>query len=253
MIDVITCRGTGEPQGSPNNMLTQVTRQLDPRRYRVLGDVVYPASVGVANEGFRINGPSEADSIRIGIANLATMIRSTPNMVVLLGYSLGAELVTKFSEAQARGLYSDCEIAATACVANPQRRAGDSIDPVPAGFGINGERGVFPDRPHFEAANPRDAITSCAPGSPLRALADVMSAFGLAMIGAWSKDLLNRMLQRRWQPAGWGDIMHPVKTWEMYQQAADDVRGYLTGQHTTAYSQGGYLDRLAVALNNVGG
>lgn len=249
MIDVITCRGTGEPQGSPNNILAQVTQQLDPRRFRVLGDVVYPASVGVANEGFRITAPSEADSIRIGVTNLATMIRSTPNVVVVLGYSLGAELVTKFNEAQSAGMYPECEIAATACVANPQRKEGDSIDPAPAGYGINGEHAAFPDRPHFEAANPRDAITSCPPGSPLRGLADVMSAFGFAEIGAWSQDLVDRMLQRRWQPAGWGDIMHPVKTWEMYQQAANDIRGYLTGQHTVQYVQGGHCDRLAAAIN----
>lgn len=233
-------------------MLTHVTQQLDPRRFRVLGDVVYPASVGFANEGFRITGPSEDDSIRIGVANLAAMMRSTPHVVVVLGYSLGAELVTAFNEAQAAGLHRDCEVAATACVANPRRRAGDSIDPAPAWFGINGEHAAFPNRPHFEAANPRDAITNCPPNSPLRGLADVMSAFGFAEIGAWSQDMVDRMLQRRWQPAGWGDIMHPVKTWEMYQQAANDVRGYLTGEHTAAYIQGGHLDRLAAALNDIG-
>ncbi|MET8423570.1 hypothetical protein [Nocardia sp. NPDC004860] len=102
------------------------------------------------------------------------------------------------SRPAAAGQYSECEIAFTACVANPLRREGDSIDPGPSGFGINGQMAVTPTQPHFECANPADVITSGPPGSPLRGLADVVSAFGLAEIGGWPSDLADRIRWHRW-------------------------------------------------------
>lgn len=251
VVDIITCRGTGEPLNGVNNMLTLVTRQLDPAKYHVLGDLSYPASIGVANQTFAITGPSEDESVKIGLENLANLIRSTPNKVGVLGYSLGAEVVSRFLEAQQRGEYQDCEIAFSACMANPLRQQGDSIDPSPRGFGINGQHQAFPEHPHFEAANPNDGITSCPPDSPLRDLADAVSAFGLSQIGGWTQDLVDRMLERRWQPANWGNLLHPIKTWDLYEEAAADVAGYLTGQHTLQYRQGGFCDRLADVINRV--
>lgn len=250
MIDIITCRGTGEAQSGPNNMLGLVTAKLDPARFRVLADCQYPASIGVANQTFNPIGPSEDESVKEGIANLATLIRSTPNKVGIIGYSLGAEVVSKFLEAQVAGQFADCELAFSACVANPLRRVGDSIDPNPTGYGINGQMSCEPPNPHFECANPADGITSCPGGSPLRDIADVVSAFGLAAIGGWTQDLVDRLLERRWQPVGWGNFLHPIKTWETYQTAADLVAGYLTGQHTLAYEHG-LTDRLADVINRV--
>lgn len=247
-INVITCRGTGEPLGGVDNMLTLVTAKLDPMRFRFLADCQYPASIGVANQTFNPIGPSEDESVREGIAELASLIRGTPNTVGLLGYSLGAEVVSRFLEAQSAGQYSDCELAFSACVANPLRREGDSIDPNPRGFGINGQMRAEPPNPHFECANPNDAITSCPPDSPLRDIADAVSAFGLAQIGGWTQDLVDRMLEQRWQPVDWGSLLHPIRTWQLYQTAADDVVGYLTGQHVQAYEQG-LTDRLADAIN----
>lgn len=250
MIDLITCRGTGEPQSGPTNMLTLVTAKLDPARFRVLADCQYPASIGVANQTWNPIGPSEDESVQAGIADLAMLIRSTPNKVGILGYSLGAEVVSRFLEAQAAGQYSDCELAFSACVANPLRRQGDSIDPNPQGFGINGQMSCEPPQPHFECANPQDGITSCPADSPLRDIADVVSAFGLAQIGGWTHDLVNRLLERRWQPANWGNLLHPIKTWETYQTAADLVAGYLTGAHTRAY-ENGLTARLADVINHM--
>lgn len=250
MIDVITCRGTGEPYQGANNMLSLVTAKLDPARFHVLGDCSYPASIGFANQNWNPVGPSEDESVAIGIANVANLIRSTPNKVGLLGYSLGAEVVSKFLEAQGRGQFTDCELAFSACVANPQRRQGDSIDPGSRGWGINGQMTVDPPHPHFECANPNDGITSCPGDSPLRDLADAVSAFGFAQMGGWTQDLANRLLEHRWQPVSWGSLVHPIKTWELYQTAADDVVGYLTGQHTQRYEQG-LTDRLADVINRV--
>ena len=249
MIDVITCRGTGEPHQGTGNMLCLVTAKLDPAKYQILGDLDYPASIGVANQGFQVTGVDENQSITDGVANLVTMIQATPNTVAVLGYSLGSEVVTRFNEAQARGEYADCDVAFTATMANPLRVEGDSIDPNPYGWGINGQHDRFPDRPHLECANPADPITSCPPDSPLRTFADTVSAFSFAQLGGWTHDLADRLLTHRWQPASLGWWTHPVKTWQLYDAAADDIYAYLSGAHNLEYEQNGFIDRFAAAIN----
>lgn len=255
VVDIVTARGTGEPYQGANNMLTLVTASLDPARYALLGDVQYPAAVGPANQDGNLLGPSEDESIRLGIAALAGMIRSSPNKVGLIGYSLGSELVSRFLEAQAAGQYTDCELAFSACVANPLRAEGDSIDAHPVGYGINGPHGPFPaGAVHLEAANPLDMITSCPEGSPLRALADGMSAFSFAQLGGWTQDLVKTLLQHRFQPVSIDWWQHPVTMWDLYEGAAIGVQGYLTRQtHIDAYIEGGYCSRLAAAINGLAG
>ncbi|MFJ4652710.1 PE-PPE domain-containing protein [Nocardia sp. NPDC088792] len=251
MITVLTCRGTGEQRNSPGNMLAAVTGRLDPAKYVIGPDVDYPASIGPANPQAVLGGCSEEQSISDGIHALVDAIRATPNRVGLLGYSLGAEVVTRFLEAKARGEYADCEIAWAANVANPLRREGDSIDPRPVGYGINGPHGPWPAGiPTWEAANPNDGITSCPADSPLRTLADTVSAFGFAQLGGWTLALADRLRAHRWQPARLGWWLSPVRTWELWAQAAGLMDGYLRGgQHTLVYQRDGYCDRLAAILD----
>ncbi len=244
-------RGTGEPMGAPTNMLRNVTRELDPNRFHLLGDCPYPATVGPVGGG--PVGPSEETSIEIAVNSLATMIRATPNPVGILGYSLGALAVNAFMEAKAKGLFPECEIAFTATLANPARREGDSVDSGAYGYGINGQRGDFPaEIPHLEYANPRDCITSCAAGSPLRSIADGMSAFSFAEIGCWGQDLVDRLLRKRFQPINWDWWRDPVGTWRLYDEAAQQVVGYLDGsQHIRAYVEDMYCHRMAEAINEL--
>jgi hypothetical protein len=251
MITVLMARGTGEPVDGPNNMLRLVTSRLDPAKFEIGADCPYPASVGPANQTGNPLGPSEDESIRLGIPALAAMIRACPNKVGLLGYSLGAELVSKFLEAQASGEYADCELAFTACAANPVRAEGDSIEPNPVGYGINGPHGPFPAGvTHLEAANPADMITSCPEGSPLRTLADQVSAFSFAALGGWTQDLVQKLLKGRFQPSSVDWWTHPIRTWDLYEEAAIGVQGYLTRQtHIEQYIEDGYCSRLAAAIN----
>jgi hypothetical protein len=242
MITVLTCRGTGEIVGSRDNMLAQLSSLLDPARFRIGTDIDYPASIGpVGSSG--VLGPSEAQSIADGLPLIAEAIRATPNLVGLCGYSLGAELVSAFLEAQAAGEYADCELAWAAVVANPNRAPGESIDPDPIGSGINGAHGRWPEGlPVFTATNPRDGITSCPPGSPLRALAEGMSAFSFAALGGWSIDLAHKLID--------GEFLADQYTPEQLLRAGQLMLGYaLGGAHTTAYIEGGYLDRLASRIN----
>src|SRR5689334_10368633 len=144
MITVLTCRGTGEQLGSPTNMLSQFTAKLDSNKYLIGADVDYPASRGVDNPQHSWTGCSEEESILQGMDAIAAAVRAVSGRVGLVGYSLGAEVVSRFLMAQAEGRYPDCAIAWAATIANPLRAEGDSIDQNPVGYGINGQRGPYP-------------------------------------------------------------------------------------------------------------
>lgn len=250
MISVFTLRGTGETTGSANNMLTGVTSKLSPSKYVLGGDIDYPASIGPANPQNSPFGASEEQSIQRGVELIAEAVRATPNLVGLLGYSLGAETVSRFMELKGQGQYADCEIAWAGFVANPNRAPGESIDGNSIGYGIAGAHKPYPAHiATFNAANPQDGITSCPADSPLRQLSDGIS--NLTFVGnTWTSDLLNRMLTNRWQPSDPWWWLHPIETFNRYNNAAALLRGYLfDGQHTTAYIHGGYLTRLAQRLN----
>ncbi|MFD7843983.1 PE-PPE domain-containing protein [Nocardia sp. NPDC059764] len=251
VITVLTCRGTGEPLGSPANLLAAVTNGLDPAKYEIGPDVDYPASIGPANPQGRLDGCSEQQSIDAGVLALIAEIQSTPNLVGILGYSLGALVVNRFLEAKARGQFPDCEVAWAATIANPLRAAGDSIDSVSVGFGINGQHASWPgDIPVFEVANPVDVICSCPQDSPLRTLADSISAFGFAELGGWSADLIDRIRRNQWQPTHSDLWLHPIRHWRAWSQAAAHMDGYLRGgAHNAAYRTDGYCDRLVAILN----
>ena len=242
-ITVICARGTGEVVGSASNMLAQLATLLDPAKYEIGADIPYPASVGpVGSSG--VWGPSESASVAAGLPLIADAIRATPNLVGLCGYSLGAELVSAFLEAQARGEYADCELAWAAVVANPNRAPGESIDPGATGAGINGPHGPWPDIPVWTAANPLDGITSCPARSPLHALANGMSAFSFAELGGWTESLAHQLISGEW--------LNEQYTPGQLLRAGQLMLGYLLGgQHTTEYIRGGYLERLAGHINAV--
>lgn len=248
MIDVITVRGTGEAMNGPGNMLRNVANRLDPDRFRLIGDCPFPATVGPV--GGAPDGPSVDHNIDTGVTALVAMIRASPNVVGVVGYSLGALIVTQLRELQALGVHTDCELAFTACVANPARRAGDSIDPGSHGYGITGERAEFlPNVPHFEAANPRDLITSASAGSPLRTVADGMLAFSIAELGGWSVDMATRFRSQRFQPVSVDWWRDPIGTYRAYNEAWRGVLGYLGTEHIGEYITGGYCARLADRIN----
>lgn len=243
MLTAISCRGTGEALGGPDNMLAYLNRLLDPSKVIVGVDVPYPASVGPANSAGNPLGPSEEGSIQDGLSLVAEAIRATPNLVLLEGYSLGAELVSRFLEAQAQGQYADCQLAGAVLIANPCRAPGESVDAGSSGEGINGAHGPWPKGlPIWTAANPLDGITSCPPRSPLRDIAAGMSAFSFASLGGWTIDLAHRLIDDDWPTADY--------TPAQLLEAGQLMYGYLLGgQHFTTYLEGGYLERVAAAVN----
>ena len=255
-VTVITVRGTGERHNSGDNLLAFVTDQLDRTRFRAV-DLAYPASVGIANPDRSLAGVSADRSVQLGVRALAAEIVCAPYRVVLVGYSLGALVVTRFLEAQARGDYADCHVYAAANVANPLRAPGCSLGETTwlPGFGIQGRHhplSVESRDPwaYVEVANPLDGICCCPEDSPLRFASDGLSAFSFVVGGGWSADLADRVLRRRWQPFSIDWWRNPKRVAETHFEAAALVHGYLTGQHTRAYVDGGYLDRLAAWIES---
>lgn len=250
MITILTCRGTGEPLAGTANLLTNVTRKLAAERYAIGPDVDYPASIGPVNPSDNPLGVSEDQSIAAGITALSTAIRAQPNPVGLLGYSLGAEVVSRFLEAKARGEFADCKVVFAANVANPLRCAGDSIITGATGFGVAGQHGPWPPgTPTWEVANPADGITCCPVDSPLRPVSDTIT--GLTFVGqSWTAALLQLTLKRRWQPYSPGWLLHPIRTYRLYDVAATELDGYLNGDtHYEAYIADGYCATLAKTIN----
>lgn len=246
MIDVFTLRGTGERINGPQ-LLDDVTSRLDPNRFRCI-PVDYPASVGAANPQRNPLGPSLKQSLEVGKHALAQAIYLTPNRAGLIGYSLGAYVISEFLEDMQRGApYTlGCEIDFVATVANPRRlRSWDGST-----FGIAGAHGPWPAGPaYYEVANPHDGICCCPDGSPLRTLSDALDAFTFAVGGGWSIDLAERVRRGRWQPTHIDWWRDPIGTWNAYREAAQLMSGYLGLEHTSAYLIDGHTSRLATAIN----
>ncbi len=245
MIDVFTLRGTGERINGPQ-LLDDVTSRLDPNRFRCI-PVDYPASVGAANPQRNPLGPSLKESLEVGKHALAQAIYLTPNRAGLIGYSLGAYVISEFLEDMQRGApYTyGCEIDFVALLANP-RRAPSAEAP---GYGIAGPHSTYPVRQVWDIANPRDGICCCPPLSPLRTLSDALDAFTFAVGGGWSRDLADRVRRGRWQATRADWWRDPIGAWREYDTAARLIAGYLGIEHTSAYLIDGHTSRLATAIN----
>lgn len=236
MTTIITARGCGEVAGSPDNMTAYLYARLDQAKFTLGEDIPYPASVGPANAEGDPLGPSLEESLTEGLALLEAAIEAADEPVALAGYSEGALLVSRFLET-----YRGDQVAWVALVANPARATGESIDPGPVGYGIEGAHAPWPNVPVFTAANPQDGITSCPPDSPLRDLAAGLDGLTFATL-SWTAALAERLLVGQWPTADFSV--------EQLAEAGRLMYGYLLGgQHTTAYVSGGYLDRLADRIN----
>lgn len=232
MIDIITVRGAGEAHDRPLNMLGNVVELLDKKRFRHVADLDYPASIGPVNPQRNPFGPNLSQSLTIGKHALADAIRATPNLVGVLGYSLGAYVVSDFLEDVfvAAPYTHDCKVMFTGLVANPRRAPGNGLP----GYGIAGAHHPWPAIRSYEAAHPGDGIPCCPERSPLRSVADWLIA-----------------RQRPPQPAptftDW--IRDPLGTRAAYGEAGRYIAGYLGIEHTGRYLIDGHIRRLADTIN----
>ncbi|MBL1076560.1 hypothetical protein JK358_19360 [Nocardia sp. 2] len=237
MIDIITLRGTGEQRnydGTPAGMLHDIAKLLDTDKFSCF-EPVWPAAIGPTPD---LWGPSMATSVRIGVAAGVKAIQDSPNVCGLLTYSLGGIVGNKILEGARSGLYKNAngtplEIAFTVNVANPMRRAGESVGNLcpPNLFGLHGQRGQWPiGIDVLEYANPNDIICASPANSPLRIIDVGIEPFSFiegARIGNVTPLIFNELLQF---------LQHdPVANFERYSTAVRGVLGYLTpwpdGEH----------------------
>ncbi|MBH0774822.1 hypothetical protein [Nocardia bovistercoris] len=237
MIDIITLRGTGEPRnsdGKPAGMLRDVTKLLDPMRFTAF-EPNWPASVGPTPD---LWGPSLDTSVRKGVAAGVKAIQDSPNVCALLSYSLGSICASKILEGVRAGTYtntdgSPLEIAFAVSIADPLRKAGDSVGNLcpPTTFGLHGQHGPWPeDIPTRAYANPGDVITAAPANSPLRIIDVGISPFSFvegARIGNVGPLIFAELLRFL--------MSDPAANLNRYTQAVQGVIGYLTpwpdGQH----------------------
>ncbi|MEV0292259.1 hypothetical protein [Nocardia sp. NPDC050710] len=237
MIDIITLRGTGEPRnanGTPAGMLHDVTKLLDTKRFAAF-EPDWPASVGPSPD---LWGPSLETSVRKGVAAGVKAIQDSPNVCGLLTYSLGGICGSRILEGVRAGKYtntdgSPLEIAFTVNIANPLRRAAQSVGNLcpPTTFGLHGQRGAWPGNVAVrEYANPGDIITSSPADSPLRIIDVGISPFSFvegARIGNLTPLIFAELLRFL--------MNDPIANLNRYTEAVQGVIGYLTpwpdGQH----------------------
>lgn len=213
----------------------------------ILGVAARDVAARVGGEAVRIPWPASMAGVggplsweraaEIGVAALDEFVDARPGVpVVLLGYSGGCRVIHDWLDG---ATHAHGRVKAVGLLSDPFRPAarwqhgtGD-----PGGSGICGERlGPLPDRTFWSSA-PGDAISSCVPDSPLRTLADLSDK----VPGSLLRDLRGHLGRGDWQLANY------MKLWRRdplgyllglgprMVRARADVRGYLTGAHTTAY------------------
>jgi hypothetical protein len=237
MIDVITFRGTGEarnPDGRPAGMLYEVTKLLDPDRFTCF-EPNWPASVGPEPN---LWGPSLDTSVRLGTAAGVRAIQDSPNVCGLLSYSLGGICAGRILEGVRAGQYTNpdgrpLQIAFAVTIADPLRRAGDSVHDLcpPTTFGLHGQHGPWPEDVDVrEYANPGDIVTASPADSPLRLIDVGISPFSFvegARLGNLAPAIFEELLRFL--------RTDPITNLDRYADAVRGVIGYLTpwpvGQH----------------------
>ncbi|QLY30843.1 PE-PPE domain-containing protein [Nocardia huaxiensis] len=235
IIDVLIVGGTWNPHGE--GVTATFAAALDPARFAPRM-VPYPADYGTH--------VSYAESLAAGRKALVEAIESTPNRVVLAGYSQGATIAGDVAADIGKGLFPHLDVIACALIADPLRPAGQCIDQDPGGYGIAGQRWI-PYIPTYWAAAEGDPITSLPPGNALRLIADLSAYYSMSSPSAmtrWGQSLidvaLNQRFQRWWSPKNW-TTWAGVLAW---------ARGYLfDGRHTTDYVRLGHTTRLAETIN----
>lgn len=230
-ITVLSVRGTGEHPGA--NLLKNVTKQLDPARFRVI-EVAYPATIGPV--GGRPGDPSEMESVRRGVSELERHTAEAPGKVVTIGFSLGGVLTTEHLSRTDNP--NNRKVVMSGNIANPRRRAGKSYGLPSFGEGIFG-RPINDPRQWAEIANPGDVMTSMPADSPLRLGSDLIQWMSLSDPLRWATDVIAKLPAVQAQLLGAdGRRLFDPRFWQSFPEAINLLNGYARGgTHTTAYFQ----------------
>lgn len=223
MITVITARGVGEKVGG-TAMLSDVTKRLDPTKFRVR-ELDFTAAYGNVggNEAFGI-------SQQTGRNTLIAMIDQDPNPVVLLGYSAGAKLVGDVASEIAGGRHPRLKVLGVGLIADPARDSSQIEGQDRGGYGITGRRWIGTSKfPVWQFSAPGDPISELPEGNPLRTFADLSEYWGPDQ-GRWMAELAERARKQQWQK--WWDL----RNWQSWSGAISWTQNYLFRQRHIRYS-----------------
>lgn len=223
MITVITARGISEPYG--NNMLAQVTKKLDKKKYKVV-ELDYSASyASVRNESFGF-------SQEVGRREMRYQIEKAEGKVILLGFSAGAKLAGDVAKSIADGVFPGFreKVVAVGLIADPARSRLQIQGKDRGGYGITGDR-FIPDT-YFKVwqfSAPGDPISELPAGNALRTFADFTEFASTTNPGPWFQNILEKTKKNQWQQ--WWNPAN-IATW---RGAGQWLMNYLVGRRHISY------------------
>lgn len=198
--------------------------------------VEWPASM--AGVGGRMPWDAAA---HLGVLTLDKLLMENPHEdVILLGYSGGCKVIHDFTASRPEQHY---RIKAVGYLSDPFRPR-DKMQhgrPDPGGWGICGQDAgpaTLADRTFWSAWG-EDVITACPADSPLRTLADLSERIP----GGFLDDFAGHIRLNNWQ------LANHIRMWKRdplgylrdlpgrMRLARRGVEGYLSGQHTSAYTR----------------
>lgn len=177
------------------------------------------------------------ESTRMGVDNLFSLLENTKDDIVLMGYSGGCRVVREFLR-----LYPEFHerIRSVGLMSDWMRPHGKHQHgtPVPPGYGLGGQdAGPLSDRTFYSALD-GDAVTAARHDAILRTVTGVSHLRPDQILGALVWNVTSGNFQLAWKigelqknPFAYLTSLGP-----RLHQARLDIRGYLNGGHTTAYT-----------------
>ena len=238
---MIAVPGIGEMHSpTPRGILKIVADQF-PKGKVVAEQFNYSNNYGPV--GGADNGQSYDENLLDAVASLVKRIRECPNVVILVGYSAGAHVVSLLLEEIGQGHHRDLIISGVILIANPLRAV---IDSPPAGFGVAGQHRPFPANiPFIDVASPADIICCSDRFSPIRGFSNVSKTFSSSTKSQWSAKYIEAARagknQQWFNPLAFG----------AFTRAMIGLGGYLSGiEHGDWYVTSGAAARAGQQLRS---
>lgn len=228
---ILVADGIGT-KGMTSQVIDDAVRRLASRTGGRAFWIEWPASM------MGVGGPlSWEESTRIGVEKIYELLKDTDDDIVLMAYSGGCRVVREFLK-----LFPDYHdrIRAVGLMSDWMRPQGKHQHgtPVPQWYGLGGQdEGPIPDRTFYSALD-GDAITAARPDAILRTITDASHLRPDQILGTLVHNISSGNFQLAWKLGELqkNPLAYIFSLGPRLHQARLDIRGYLTGAHTKAYT-----------------